>query len=197
MKKTITLLAFLMCSITMMQAQRDQTVFNQGGIDLTGVWGGSINNLTNFNNNFDISNGGYVVFEFNKNFLVGWTGYGSESTLDNGMKANIDGHDLLLGYAFQSHKPIHPIAYLQTGGGKLAIDDSPTDQVFVMQPSIGIEVNVFRWFRIGADTGYRFVTNVDTPGFNDNDLSSPYVGLRLKFGWSWDGDNGVRIDKDF
>lgn len=197
MKKTITLLAFLMCSITFVNAQRDQTIFSQGGLDLTGVWLGSINNLTNFNDNFDISNGFHCTFEFNKKFLIGWTGYGSESTLDNGMSANIDGHDLLLGYAFNSHKPIHPIAYLQTGGGKLQIGESPNDQVFVMQPSIGVEVNVFRWFRIAASTGYRFVTNVDTPGYNDNDLSSPYVGLRLKFGWSWDGDDGVRIDKEF
>jgi len=197
MKRIITLLALFMCTLTMMQAQKDQTIFSQGGIDLTGVWGGSINNLTNFSDNFDISNGGYFVFEFNKNFLIGWTGYGSETTLDNGMRADVDGHDLLLGYSIQSHKPIHPIAYLQTGGGKLKIGESPTDQVFVMQPSIGVEVNVFRWFRIGADTGYRFVTNVDTEGFTDSDLSSPYIGLRLKFGWSWGGDDGHRIDRDF
>ena len=196
MKKTITLLAFCLLGLSLAQAQRDQTIFNHGGLDLTGVWGGSINNLTNFNENFDISNGGYFMFEFNKNFLIGWTGYGSESTLENGMRADIDGHDLLLGYAFNSHKPIHPVAYLQTGGGKLKIEESPNDQVFVVQPAIGIEMNVFRWFRIGASTGYRFVTNVDTPGFNDSDLSSPYVGLRLKFGWSW-GSGDIDFDDDF
>jgi len=186
MKKTITLLSFLMITLTSMHAQKDETIFNHGGIDLTGVWGGSINNLTNFSDNFDISNGGYFVFEFNKNFMIGWTGYGSETTLQNGTLANIKGRDLLLGYAPNSYKTIHLTTYLQTGGGKLEIGENATDQVFVMQPSIGVELNVFRWFRIGADTGYRFVTNVDTPGFNDADLSSPYVGLRMKFGWSWD-----------
>lgn len=186
MKKTITLLTLCLFCLSQVQAQKDQTIFNSGGIDLTGVWGGSINNLTNFSNNFDISNGGYFVFEFNKNFMIGWTGYGSETTLSNGTNANIKGRDLLLGYAYNSYKPIHLTTYLQTGGGKLEIGENVEDQVFVVQPSIGIEMNVFRWFKIGADTGYRFVTNVDTPGFNDSDLSSPYVGLRLKFGLSWD-----------
>lgn len=186
MRKIITLLAICMFTYSFVNAQKDETIFNQGGIELTGVWGGSINNLTNFNNNFDISNGGYFVFEFNKNFMIGWTGYGSETTLQDGNKANVKGRDLLLGYAFKSYKPVHVVSYLQTGGGELEIGENTKDQVFVVQPSIGIEMNVFRWFRIGADTGYRFVTNVDTPGFNDNDLSSPYVGLRLKFGLSWD-----------
>lgn len=197
MRKTITLLAICMFTYSFANAQRDQTVFGHGGIDLTGVWGGSINNMTNFNDNFDISNGGYFVFEFNKKFLLGWTGYGSEATLQNGERADVKGRDLLLGYSINSYKPIHMMTYLQTGGGKLEIGESPSDQVFVVQPSIGVEANIFQWFKIGADAGYRFVTNVDTPGFNDADLSSPYVGLRLKFGWSWGSGDSRYDDSDF
>ena len=186
MKKVFILLMFCVGFTSLIQAQRTETIFSQGGLDLTGIWGGPINTLTSFNDNFDISNGGYFVFELNKNFLIGWTGYGSESTLDDGSRAEIGGHDILLGYNFGSYKAIHPVAYLLTGGGKLKIDESQSDQVFIMQPSIGVEVNVFKWFRVGFDTGYRFVTNVDTQGFSDGDVSSPFVGMRLKFGLTWD-----------
>lgn len=186
MKKQFTFLVCLLLGAISLQAQKDQTVFGNGGIDFTGVWAGPINNISNFNESFDISNGGYVLFEFNKNFLIGWTGYGSESSLDDGSRAEIGGRDFLLGYAFNAYKPVHPIVYLQTGGGSLKINDGPKDQIFVAQPAIGLEANIFRWMKIGADVGYRFVSNVDTPGFTDSDLSSAYIGLRFKFGWSWD-----------
>ena len=182
---TFTLiLSFLITAISF--SQREETVFGSSGIDFTGVWGGSTNGLVEFNNNFSLSNSGYFLFEINNDFLIGWSGYGSGSTMANGDKAEIGGNDLVLGYAFGSNKVIHPIIYAKGGQGSLKINEEKVDKVTVFEPSVGVEVNILRWFRVGLEGGYRFVTSVDAAGLDDNDFSSPVVGLRFKFGWSWD-----------
>ncbi|NNF35348.1 MAG: hypothetical protein HKN68_14650 [Saprospiraceae bacterium] len=178
-----TLLIFLFSFS--LQAQREETVLGSGGIKLTGLWGGSVNSISSFDSNFELNNGGFFLFELNQDFLIGWTGYGSEFTTDNGVNAKITNHDLLLGYTFNSYKSLHPVVYLQTGGGRLKIENEANDKVMVIQPSVGVEINIVRWFRLGLDGGYRFTTNVDTPNFSDSDLSSFFMGVRLKFGWSW------------
>lgn len=166
-------------------AQKEETLFNKnGGIRLTGVWGGSNNIVADFEEDFNFTNGGYFVFELNKSFLIGWAGYGSDVTSD-GRNIDIKGNDLLLGYAFNSQNIIHPLFYLQTGSSKLQIQDVGTDRVFVMQPTIGAEINIARFFRLGIDGGYRFFNDTELPGYSDKDFSGPIIGLRLKFGWSW------------
>jgi len=176
---------FLISTITLAQ-NKEETIFSNTSIDLTGIWGGSTNGLVEFNNNFSLNNSGYFLFEVNNNFLIGWSGYGSGTKIENGDKAQIGGHDLVLGYAFNSNKSIHPVVYAKGGRGSLKLNEQKVDKVTVFEPSIGVEVNVLRWFKLGFEGGYRFVTNVDANGLNDNDFSSPVVGLRLKFGWSWD-----------
>lgn len=187
MKKFFLINACVFLIITSLFAQnKEETIFNNTSFDLTGIWGGSTNGLVEFNNNFSLNNSGYFLFEVNNDILIGWSGYGSGTFLTNGDKAQIGGNDLVLGYAFNSHKPIHPVVYAKGGRGSLELNEKKVDKVTVFEPSIGIEVNVFRWFKVGFEGGYRFVTNVDVNGLNDNDFSSPVIGLRLKFGWSWD-----------
>lgn len=186
MKRSILILALTVITLTLSHAQKDETIFRSHGIHLSGVWGGSTNGLVNIGSDYSLNNGGFLTFEFNKNFLIGWSGYGSGTTLENDMHVDIKGNDLLLGYGLNSYKSLHPFFYLKTGSGTLEVDESK-DNVFVVEPSIGAEVNVFRWFRLGLDGGYRFVSQVNTPGLSNGDLSSPFVSLRLKFGWSWGG----------
>jgi hypothetical protein len=165
--------------------RKEKTLFNNGGIRLTGLWGGTTNGFVKFQNDFSLNNGGYFVFEINENFLVGWSGYGSGTELADGTKVDIDGNDLLLGYTFDSNNAIHPAVYLKGGSGSLEIEGNADDNVSVIEPSIGVELNVFRFMRIGIDGGYRFVNGVDTAGYTDQDFSSAFIGLRLKFGYSW------------
>ncbi len=187
MKKFTLIFVYTLLISTITFAQnREETLFRNSSIDFTGIWGGSTNGLVEFNNNFSLNNSGYFLFEINNDFLIGWSGYGSGTNLNNGDKAEIGGNDLVLGYAFNSHKTIHPIVYVKGGRGSLKINEQKVDKVSVFEPSIGMEVNVLRWFRIGLEGGYRFVTSVDANGLDDNDFSSPVVGLRMKFGWSWD-----------
>jgi len=165
--------------------KKETTLFNNSGIRLSGLWGGSTNGFVKFQNDFSLNNGGYFLFEFNENFLIGWSGYGSGTDLPNGTRVGIDGRDLMLGYTFDSNKAIHPTVYLKAGTGKLEIDEHVDDNISVIEPSIGVELNIFRFMRLGIDGGYRFVNGVNTVGYSDQDFSSAFIGLRLKFGYSW------------
>jgi hypothetical protein len=73
------------------------------------------------------------------------------------------------------------------GGGRIDFDDRnlTRDRVFVLQPAVGLEVNVFRWLRLGAEGGYRLVTDVNVGGLESADVSKPFAQLQLRFGYSW------------
>lgn len=197
MKKLYAIFIFVGIVLCSAQAQKDETIFNSNRVKLTGVWAGSTNGFVKFRDEFSLNNGGFLTFEFNKNFLIGWSGYGGGTALDDGREVDINGNDLLLGYGLDSYKSIHPFFYLKTGAGELQLDDATDDNVFVIEPSVGLEANVFRWFRMGIDAGYRFVSGVDMNGLSSGDVSSPFVSLRLKFGWSWGKVNRRRDIEDF
>jgi len=130
--------------------------------------------------------------------LIGWSGYGNGTTLDSGDKVEINGNDLLLGYTFNSDQVVHLTSYLKFGKGSLEISGETDDDIFVFEPSLGAELNITRWFRLGLDGGYRFVNHVNTAGYTDSDFSSPFVALRFKFGWSWGGSKKkVSFSRDF
>ena len=188
--KHLYVLFFALLFATNISAQ-EETIFNGSGIRLTGVFGGGFNSIVDFQDDFNISSGGFFTFEINNDFLIGWQGYRTGID-DDGRDIDIDGNDLLLGYTLNSDKVIHPIFYVQFGSSDLEVEGIGSDNVFVVQPSIGAELNIARWFRIGIDGGYRFFNNSDIPGFSDADFSSPVVGLRLKFGWSWGRSNHKR-----
>ena len=185
MKKLFTLSVFILSLCTTLIGQREETVFNRnGGVRLTGIWGGGNSSLADFKNDFNLSSGGFFAFEINNDFLIGWSGYDSDITSD-GSNIEISGSDLFLGYTMNSTRVVHPLFYLQTGSSRLEIEDVGSDRVFVAQPTIGAEINIARFFRLGIDGGYRFFSGSNLSGFSDKDFSGPVLGLRLKFGWSW------------
>ena len=71
--KHLYILLFAALFGTQIQAQ-EKTVFNSG-IRLTGVFGGSFNSIVDFQDDFNISSGGFFTFEINNDFLIGWQGY--------------------------------------------------------------------------------------------------------------------------
>lgn len=179
----ILLLSFMSSDL---HGQNEETIFGQGKVRFTGLWGGAYNAYTTYNDDFNYNGGGFFTFEINHNFLFGWTGYGTDLTLSDGRSAQIGGSDFLLGYTPNSHQVIHPIFYLQAGGGNLEVTGEVDDKVFILQPNVGLEMNVLQWFRLGVEAGYRFVNNVNQNSLESTDLSSPVIGLRLKFGFSKD-----------
>ena len=170
-------------------AQRDETIFGKSGLRLTGAWGASTTNLTLFEDDFAVITGGYGGLEFGKSIFIGWGGYGTSNDFRIGTDLqntdlNLDYNGLMLGYAPLAHRAIHPKFTILAGSGNLRIRGEGTDNVLVVEPGIGLELNVFRWLRVGLDGGYRFVTNTDLL-VNDSDISAAYGQLTFKFGYSW------------
>lgn len=163
-------------------AQSDQTLFGSSGIDFTGVWAGNTSNINESDGDYGVFHGGYVFLEFNKFLTVGYQSYG---LIEDDLKMKFKG--VHLGYAPQSYNVVHPVFNVFAGGGrfKSQLEDGYKDNVFAVQPSLGVEVNVVKWFRLGLEGGYRFVFDTDIPGYTDASVSDPFVGLRLKFGFSW------------
>ena len=188
MKKYFASVFIFLLFATALLAQKDETLIGKTGLRLSGLWGGSNIGLVGFDGENHGMFGGFFGLEFNKSLLLGFVGSnGTESTTYNGQlrKYEIDYGGLLVGFAYQSHKVVHPRVSFLMGSGNLKIKDEPDDNIFVVQPSAGVEVNLFRWFRLGLEGGYRFVSNTDIPKPNDGDASAAFGQLSLRFGWSW------------
>ena len=186
MKNIIWFTCLLLFVGISLHAQRQETLFSHHG-GLTGIWGAATVHFSNYNDDWTLVRGGYGALEFGHSVLIGWGSYkfrdevSIENTADN-FKMRYDG--LLLGITPSSRKLAHPKLTFLIGGGKVFLDDGDRDKVFVFQPSGGLEVNIFRWFRLGLEGGYRFVGNTDQPNLSNGDLSAPFAQLDFRFGIS-------------
>jgi hypothetical protein len=188
MKKQLAFIFALTILGTSLFAQRDETLIGKTGLKLTGAWGGAHIGMVGFDGGNSALGGGFFGLEFSKSLFLGYMGSsGSASTTYNGNKRNYDIEygGFLVGYAYKPYKVIHPRVNFLMGSGSLKVKDKPDDYIFVVQPSAGVEVNVFRWFRLGLEGGYRFVSNTDLPKPNDGDVSAAFAQLSFRFGWSW------------
>ena len=193
MKKISLLTMSLLLTLTLF-AQKEETMFGKSGLRLTGAWGGSTTMITEVVNDNAIYTGGYGGLEFGRSLFIGWGGYKLINDIDfdefETQSFDMEYKGLMLGYALNAHKPIHPIFMIMGAKGEVEVDDfGAKDNIFVVQPSLGIELNVFRWFHLGLRGGYRMVTDTDMTGLTDSDLSAPFGEVNLKFGFSWEEIN--------
>ncbi|MEL6637622.1 MAG: hypothetical protein AAFW73_08690 [Bacteroidota bacterium] len=180
-------------------AQREETVFGRSGLRLSGAWGGSSLQLSAFDGDYALLSGGHGGLEFNKSIFLGWGGY---NLVDEVRFADLPTQNLdfsfngpILGVSLKPHRIIHPRVSLMAGSGEARFRGEPgRDRLFVIQPSGGVAVNVFRWFHLAVEVGYRFVDGTELSGLEDRDLSAAFGQLRFQFGWSWGGN---RVDIDF
>jgi hypothetical protein len=189
--KKILILAVALLVASGAYAQREETLFNQTRLDLTGFWFSDSHNFTFLDNDAEYFSGGNFAFEFGRSLMIGWAwqrmkDYAPLPT-DNAAGYKLRNRGLLIGYAPGTSKVIHPYLSAIVGGGRIDFDDRnlTRDRVFVLQPAVGLEVNVFRWLRLGAEGGYRLVTDVNVGGLESSDVSKPFAQLQLRFGYSW------------
>lgn len=201
MHNRLFLIAFTMLlSSTAIFAQREETVLGHRGWGFSGIWGGYHHQYTSYGNTDEFNRGGFFSFEFGKSLTVGWGNYrvfdkfnwqGAEN-----QEFDFRWNNFKLGYAFIPYKAIHPVMGFGFGRGKVNLAGAE-DRVFVMQPSAGVEINVFRWFRLGLEGGYRFVNNVDIASVEHSQINGPYGQASLKFGFSWGRFHKRKSDRDY
>lgn len=173
-------IALFLLSATFLSAQKDQTLFGNGGLRLSGFWFGGTSNMHILDAENDIYRGGHFVFEFNDNWLIGWSNFRINAA-DWDLKSN----GAFIGYSHNSDAVVHSVFHVSVANGRLSSELQSRDRVWTVVPAGGVEVNVLRWFRLGLEGGYRFVSDVEIPGLQDGDISGGFATLRLRFGYSW------------
>lgn len=178
---------------------RERTLL--GDLDLSGVWAGPTYNYTATGDNYALMRGGFGGLEFGNEFFLGYGGWRNreEFTVDdpqvNAARYDFNHSGLILAYTPFSDNAIHPRVTGVFGPGRFKYKDDyfPTDiegvdredRFLVGQATIGVELNLFQWFRLGIDGGYRFATGIDNANISDQDLSGTFVQLEARFGFSW------------
>ena len=166
MKNSILLLTFLLSSLTLF-GQNQETLFGKSKV--IGAFGAPIveYNFANDNTQISVGGGGAVIVG---DFFFGGYGMGSTSQewVNNADPFEIDlGHGgFWIGGTYPSHKLVHLYSSVKLGWGAVNIkffDDDVTagDNVFVIEPDLGIELNVFRWSRFAVSASYRWVNGID------------------------------------
>jgi hypothetical protein len=178
----------LLFSVFTAQAQSEETVLGSRNLGFSGIWGGSKHQLTRYGNTNNYVNGWHFGLEFGKALQIGVGGYNindyilwnNQPSQEFDMKWRV----VSLGYGFQNFRAVHPIVQVDAGRGKVKLAGEGEDHVFVIQPSAGVEINIFRWFHLGLEGGYRFVTDSNL-SLSDQQLSGAFGQASLKFGFSW------------
>lgn len=142
--------------------------------------------------------GGVIV----NNFYFGGYGQG----LTNSIYASEDiealelsfGHGgLVAGFTLIPRSAIHLTAGARLGWGALKLNENrsisqsnqlneftlESDNVYIVTPEAGIEVNIFPFMTASATVGYRFVNNIDFEQFKDMNLEGTTINIGIKFGW--------------
>ncbi len=185
----ILLFSLSLLTALSIQAQRHQTLFSD--LDVVGAFGAPILEISSINGESvsDVGGGGALILE---DFFLGGYGIGNEFA-----KVSVDGdlYDIRfrhrgfwLGYAPRAYKVAHIYGSARIGWGKTDLRQEKrtfySDRVFVMTPEIGVEFNVFDFFKLAVTGGYRWVNGVDSlPGQLTNEsFSSPVGTLTFRFG---------------
>ena len=189
MKKNLFVIVLCFLTINLF-GQRNETLFGKARV--IGAFGGPIIEFGDFNKDMttSVGGGGGLIID---NFFIG--GYGMGTTdltgLDiNGESFQLDmGHGgFWLGFTFRQYKLLHVFASAKIGWGGIDVNFAggqfdAHDNIIVSTPELGLELNIFRWFKIAGTIGYRNVVGVTKVMGQTNDSMSGMIGgLTFRFG---------------
>ncbi len=174
---------------------RERTLL--GDLDLSGAWGGPTYNYSATGDDWALMRGGFGGLEFSEELFVGYGGWKSREafTVDE-VQAGSPEYDfnysgLIIAYSPFADNAIHPRITTIIGPGRLVLTEQPItgpsdDRFLVGQAAIGLEFNLFQWFRLGIDGGYRFASGIDdVVSVTEQDLGGAFIQAEARFGFSW------------
>ncbi len=189
MKNLILFFALFLSSLTLF-GQQQETLFGKSNV--VGAFGGPIVEYNFANNNTQVSVGGGGAVIIGDFFLGGYgMGTTNPSWIDNvdPFKVELGHGGFWIGGTFPSHKLVHFFSSAKIGWGAVNIrfyDDNVRidDNVFVLEPEAGVELNIFRWFRIAATANYRWVDGINPAitGVDRNYYNGFGANLTFRFG---------------
>lgn len=177
------------------QEREYRTIFDQKDIKISGQ-GGPFMQFTALAGEFAHMMGGGGAVLLN-DFFIGGYGLGLTNAIPDYVNDHPDdklslGHGgFWIGYSLFGGKPVHACISTTVGWGEFGIigyeGDYPfiRDRIFALAPAIELEMNLTRYFRIGAGATYNIYTGLDEHrhGYDTGALSNPGGFLSFKFGW--------------
>ncbi len=177
------------------QEKEYQTIFDNQNLRISGM-GGPFMQFTAVAGEFGHMMGGGGAVLLN-NFFIGGYGLGLTNIIPDNYNRQTNSHLTLghggfwMGYALFGERSIHLTVSSLIGWGEFGIVQWDgyypivRDQIFVLSPTLEVELNLTRYFRIGAGASYNLYTMVDEyqHGYRSSDLSAPGGFLSFKFGW--------------
>jgi len=189
MRKFLFLLVLLAVAIQV-NAQ-DETLFRK--TQREGFYLGPIFESGTFDDNESHWSGGASIGMILDNFSFGIYGLAAADYHSWVENDDVDQLDIVHGgleiyYAYKPYKLFHPFVGTRVGWGAAVIDLqnelNDEDNIFVVTPQIGVELNIAPWFRVSGYGAYRHINGInERQPFNDNDVSGFMAGFSLKFGW--------------
>jgi len=196
MKRTAFSLVILAASLMVYSQEKEyQTIFDNKDLRISGM-GGPFMQFTALAGEFGHMMGGGGAVLLN-DFYFGGYGLGLTNAIPDYVNDNANdklslGHGgFWIGYSLFGSKPVHASISTLVGWGEFGIIQYEgyypfiRDKIFTVAPTIELEVNLTRYFRIGAGATYNLYTGVDENqhGYKSADLSSPGGFLSFRFGW--------------
>lgn len=183
--KTIAFLFFL-CIVTTVAAEEREMLLG-GELDIGG-FGSPILKFTNINdkNTFLVGGQGFVLL--NHRFYLGGGGGGTASDIGDGVSSYSYG-GLIVGAFINPNKALHYFTDLGVYSGNMSFNsknsnnvDNSADDFLIVEPSVGVALNVMRYCKITLGVSYRVVSSVDSPNISKNDVGGYAISGALLFG---------------
>lgn len=169
-----------------------QTIFGNKPVSASG-FGGFDMLYSSIGGSYTVGAGGSGGVLVSNQVFFG--GFGMGSTIDKSYQIDNSLYDnvsmgyggLMFGYIFNGRAAIHPAFFIQTGWGGINFYDemkSLTDNVFVLNPSLEMELNFTRFFRVAIGAHYQYTMGVNKfSELSSEDFSGPGGKLSFRFGW--------------
>lgn len=195
MKKILAVFIIVLFVSTIQGQEKDneyRTIFGSNKIHTSG-FGGFNMEFSSIGGKFAFGAGGSGGVLLNDQVFFG--GFGMGYTLDKSVDIGNFVYDnssmgyggLMFGYIFNGKAAIHPAIFLQTGWGAANFYqpfNSYNDNIFVLNPSIELEMNITRFFRVSVGGHYQFTMGINEyDSLSNSDFSGPGGSISFKFGW--------------
>lgn len=196
MKRIIILLISVLPAFSLFAQEDDdfKTIFDGSPLHISG-FGGPFMNFTAIDGEFAhmMGGGGGIIINdfFFGGFGLGLTTSHDPSYYSGEQDVEFGYGGLWFGHTLFSDRAIHPSAHLQVGWGGITVWEGEYDHdnfleedgVFVVSPTVELEANITRFFKMGVGVRYRFVQGVEMVSYDNSDFSDFGAFLSFKFGW--------------
>ena len=203
----VSLILIFMSMPLSAQDNEVETLF--GGETEIGGWGGPELKLTQYHGNWGVMLGGKGGTLLNSTLGIGGAGYIlMTSHRIDGYVHNVNPYaekasylrdmygGLLLEYINSSDRMIHFTANAIIGAGIAAYTDAlkysdrynnddwvrEASAYFVFEPGLTVDINLTQFFRFSVGAGYRFISGLDLPKTDANDIGGITAFATFKFG---------------